>query len=120
MTVAAIFRFEFWFVWCVVLAAFLGASWRPLCVLRASLGVLWRSFGAPWGDIWGSLEVLLAALGCLGGPLGVLWVSKGAPGSLLGASGAISGIFREIPGALLASILLLFACFFGYFSDAVF
>ena len=91
-----------------------------MCVLRASLGVLWGSFGAPWGDIWGSLEVLLAALGCLGGPLGVLWVSKGAPGSLLGASGAISGIFREIPGALLPSMLLLFACFFGYFSGAVF
>ena len=62
----------------------------------------------------------MAALGCLGGPLGVLWVSNGAPGSLLGASGAISGIFREIPGALLASILVLFASFFGYFSDAVF
>ena len=62
----------------------------------------------------------MAALGCLGGPLGILWVSKSAPGSLLGASGAISGIFREIPGALLASNLLLFACFFGYFSDAVF
>ena len=78
------------------------------------------SFGAPWNDIWWSLEVLQAAFGCLKGPLEVLWVSKGAPGSLLDASGAISGIFREIPGALLASILLLFACVFGYFSDTVF
>ena len=102
------------------MAAFLGVFWRPLWVLRASLGLLWGSFGAPWGDIWRSSEVLLADLGCLGGPLGVLWVSKGSPGSLLGASGAISGIFREIPGALLASILLLFACFFCHFSHAVF
>ena len=102
------------------MAAFSGVFWRPLWVLRASLGFLWGSFGAPWGDIWGSLEVLLAALGCLGGPLGVLWVSKGAPGSPLGASGPISGIFREIPGAILASIWLLLACFFGYFSGAVF
>ena len=62
----------------------------------------------------------MAALGCLGGPLGILWVSKGAPGSLLGASGAISGIFREIPGAFLTSILLLVARFLGYFSEAVF
>ena len=98
----------------------MGVFWRPLWVLRASLGLLWGSFGAPWGDTWGSLEVLLAALGCLGGPLGVLWVSKGGPGSPLGASGPISGIFREIPGALLASFWLLFACVFGYFSGAVF
>ena len=120
MAVASIFRFEFWFVWCIVLARFLGAFCRPLWVLRASLGVLWGSFGAPWGDIWGCLDVLLAALGCLGGPLGVLWVSKGGPGSPLSASGPISGIFLELPGALLASFWLLFACFFCYFSGAAF
>ena len=86
-----------------------GVSWSPW-------GVIWGSLG----DIWGSLEVILAALGCLGGPSGVLWVSKGGPGSPLDASGPISGIFREIPGALLASFWVLFACFFGYFSGAVF
>ena len=74
----------------------------------------------PWGSFGGPFGILLATLGCLGGSLGTLWVSKGAPGSLLGASGAISGIFREIPGAILASILVLFACCFGKFSDAVF
>ena len=84
-------------------------------VIWGSLGVLWRSFWTPRGDIEGSLEVLLAALGCLGGPLGVLWVSKGATGSPLGASGLISGILREIPGALLASFSVLFAYFLGVF-----
>ena len=90
------------------------AFWVP----RASPGDLLPSFGGALGDFLASSDVLLAAVGYLGGPLGVLWVSKGAPGSLLGASGPISGIFREIPGALLASILLLFASFFGYFSEA--
>ena len=98
MAVASIFRFEFWFVWCVVLATFLGAFWMPLWVLRASLGVLWGSFGAPLADFWGSLD----ALGLLWGALGAVWGSNGAPGTSLGASGPISGIFREIPGGLLA------------------
>ena len=91
MTVASIFHFEFWFLWGVVLHAILVAFWRPLWILREPLGVLWGSFGDP-------LDVLLAAVGCLGGPLG----SQGAPGTSLGASGAISGIFREIMGGLLA------------------
>ena len=76
------------------------------------LGSFGGHFGRPGVTFEGLWRSLLAALGCLGGPLGVLWVSKGAPGSLLGASGAISGIVWEIPGALLASILRLFACFF--------
>ena len=67
-------------------------------MLRASLGVFWGSFGGPLGDFLGSLDAVLAAVGCLG----VLWGSHGSPGTSLGGSGAISGIFREILGGLLA------------------
>ena len=98
MMVAWISYFEFGFLWGVVLNAFLGALWRPLWRLRASLGVFWGSFGGPLGDFLGSLDVLLAAVGCLGRPLGV----QGGSWESLGASGAISGIFREILGRLLA------------------
>ena len=72
MAFSSIFHFKFWFRWGVVLAAFLGAFWRPLWVLKASLGLLGGSFGGPWGDFLGSLEVLLAPVGCLRGPLGIL------------------------------------------------
>ena len=44
-------------------------------VLGTSLGVLWGSFGGPLGDFLGSLDVLLTAVGCLGGPLGIPGVS---------------------------------------------
>ena len=84
------------------------------------MGSFGGHFGRPGVTFEGLWRSLLAALGCLGGPLGALWVSKGAPGSPLCARGPISRIFREIPGALLASLLLLFACFLGYFSEAVF
>ena len=90
----------------------LEAFWIP----RASLGVLLGSFGGALSDLFGSSDVPRAAVGCLGGPLG----RQGAPRSSLGASGLISGIFREIPGALLASFWLFFACFFGYFLGSVF
>ena len=76
----------------------MGGIWRPLWILRAPLRVLWGSFGGPLGDFLGSLDVLLAAVGALG----VLWASQAAPGTSLGALGVISGIFREIPGGLLA------------------
>ena len=82
MTVASIFYFEFGFLWGVVSNAFLGALWRPLWRLRASLGVFWGSFGGPLGDFLGSLDVLLAAVGCLGGPLGVPRGSWDVPGRL--------------------------------------
>ena len=62
MTFSSIFHFKFWFRRGVVFAAFLGAFWRPLWVLRASLGLLGGSFGGPWGDFLGSLEGLLAAV----------------------------------------------------------
>ena len=52
--------------------------------------------------------------------MGVVWGSQGAPRSSLGAAGLISGIFREIPGALLAPFWAHFSCFFGSFSGSVF
>ena len=67
-------------------------------MLMASLGVFWGSFGGPLGDFLGSLDVFWL----LWGALGVLWGSQGSPGTSLGGSGAISGIFREILGGLLA------------------
>ena len=89
---------------------------EPLWLLGASLAPLWASFEAPWGHFLGSLEVLLAAVGCLRGPLG----SLGVPGTFLGDSGAISGIFREIPGGLLARFWDGLWCFFALFLDFVF
>ena len=98
MPFSSIFHFKFRFRRGVVLNVFVGAFWRPLRGLRAALGFLGRSLGGPWGDFFGSLEVLLAAVGCLRGTLGI----PGVPGTFLGDSGAISGIFRETPGGLLA------------------
>ena len=98
MTVASIFYFEFWFLWGVVLSASFVAFWRPLWILRASLGLFWGHLGVRWVTFWG----LWTSFWLLWGALGVLRGSKGAPGTSLGASGVISGIFREIPGGLLA------------------
>ena len=98
------------------MAAFLGIFWRPLWVLRASLGFLWGSFGAAWGHFLGSLEVLLAAVGCLRGPLGI----PGGSWDVLGRLGGISGIFREIPGGLLASFWVHVCCFFALLLGFVF
>ena len=47
MTVASIFYFEFWFLWGVVLNAFLVAFWSfvdPKGVPWSLLGVIWGSF----------------------------------------------------------------------------
>ena len=52
MTVASIFYFEFWFLWGVVLNAFLVAFWRPFWILRvlwSLLGIIWGSFGRLFG-----------------------------------------------------------------------
>ena len=116
MTVASIFHFEFWFLWGVVFGAFLGAFWRPVWILRASLGALCGSFGAPLDVFFASLDVLLVAVGCIG----VLWASQGAPGTYLGGSGVISGIFREILGGLLVPFWTHCWSFFRVFLDFVF
>ena len=60
-------------------------------MLMASLGVFWGSFGGPLGDFLGSLDAVLAAVGCLGGPLGIPGVSWDVPGRLWGD-------FRDFPG----------------------
>ena len=95
------------------MAAFLGVFWRPLWVLRASLGLLWGSFGASWSDIWGSLEVLLAAVGCLRGPL---WI----PGGSWEGLGRLGCDFRDFPGnsgrpfgSILGSFFVFFRSFVG-------
>ena len=113
MTVASIFHFEFWFLWGIGLGAFLGAFWRALWVLRASLGVLCGSFCGLFGDFLGSLDVLLVAVGVLGGRLRVPWGSLDVPGRL-GAD------FRDFPGNsgtpfgfILGSFLVFFRSFLG-------
>ena len=108
MTVASFCNFEFWFLWCVVLRALVGGFWRPLWILRASLGVFWGSFGGPLSDFLGSLDVLLGAVGCLEVPLGVPGGSWDVPRRL--------GIdFRDFPGNSgrpFGSILRSFLVFF--------
>ena len=83
-----------------------GVSGTPWGVILKVLGVtfwgLWRSFWLLWGA------------------LGVLWGSLGVPGTFLGDSGAISGIFREIPGGLLAPFWDDFWYFFAHFVGFVF
>ena len=71
------------------------------------------SFGDPLGDFLGSLDVLLAAVGCLGGPLGIPGVSW----DLLGRLGCD---FRDFPGnsgrpfgSILRSFLVFFRFLFG-------
>ena len=112
-TVASIFYFEFWFLCRVVLTPFFVAFWRPFWLLRASLGVFSWSFGGPLGDFLGSLDVLLAAVGCLGGPLGIPRVSW----DLLGRLGCD---FRDFPGnsgrpfgLILSSFVVFFRSFLG-------
>ena len=66
-------------------------------------GVPWTllgSFGGPLGDFLGSLDVLLAAVGCLGRPLGLQGGSWDVPGRL-------GGDFRDFPGGLLAPFCIL-------------
>ena len=69
----------------------LDAFWRPLWVLRASVGFICWSFADPLDDFLASLEVLLGAVGCLGVPLGVLGGSWDAPGRL-------GSEFHDYPG----------------------
>ena len=113
MTVASIFHFEFWFLWGIGLGAFLSAFWRALWVLRACLGVLWGSFGGSLGDFLGSLDVLLVAVGVLGGRLRV-------PRGSLDVPGRLGSDFRDFPGnsgrpfgCILGSFVVFFGSFFG-------
>ena len=74
----------------------------PKGVPWSLLGVIW----GPLGDFLGSLDVLLAAVGCLGGP----WRSWDVPGRL-------GGDFRDFPGnsgRSFGSILNSFLVFFGF------
>ena len=89
-------------------------------MLRASLGVFWGSFGGPVGHFLGSLDVLLGAVGCLGGPLGITGVSW----DLLGRLGCD---FRDFPGnsgrpfgSILRSFLVFFPSFVGLCFFSVF
>ena len=84
MTFASIFYLAFWFLSGIVSSPFLGAFWRLLWLLRASLRVLWGSFGGPWSDFLGSLELLLAAEAYLRGSLGVPEGSWDVPSRLGG------------------------------------
>ena len=94
MTLASIFQCEIWFLWDVVSGSFLGVFWKPLRVLRASLGILRCSFGGPGAAFLGSSEVILAAEACLRGPLGVpgglaaTRLPRSVPGDALGVFGA--------------------------------
>ena len=81
----------------------------PKGVPWSLLGVIW----GPLGDFLGSLDVLLAAVGSLGGPLGIPGVSW----DLLGRLGCD---FRDFPGnsgrpfgSILRSCLVLFRSLFG-------
>ena len=76
----------------------------PKGVPWSLLGVIW----GPLGDFLGSLDVLLADVGSLGGPLGIPGVSW----DLLGRLGCD---FRDFPGnsgrpfgSILSSLLLFF------------
>ena len=77
----------------------------PKGVPWSLLGVIW----GPLGDFLGSLDVLLAAVGSLGGPLGIPGVSWDVPGRLWGDF----SVFPGNSGRLFVSIL---RSFFGVFS----
>ena len=77
------------------------------------MGSPWIPFGGPWGHFLRSLEVLLAAVGCLGGPLRI-------PAGTWVVLGRLGGDFRDFPGnfgrpfgSILGSFLLFFRSFFG-------
>ena len=117
--------------------------------LQISTDVLVRSFGSLGGRfrcLWERFGVLGVSVW---GPLGVIWVLWGRPGGMrggpgedyggvlkqnpvqnlgqepspgtsLGGSGVISGIFPEIPGGLLGLFRGHFWCFFRFFLGFVF
>ena len=81
----------------------------PKGVPWSLLGVIW----GPLGDFLGSLDVLLAAVGSLGGPLGIPGVSW----DLLGRLGCDFRDFRGNSGrrfgSILRSFFMFFRCFVG-------
>ena len=79
-----------------------GAPW-------SLLGVIWRTLG----DFLGSLEVLLAAVGSLGGPLGIPGVSWDVPGRLWGDFRDFPGNSGRPSGLILKSFLVFFRSFVG-------
>ena len=84
----------------------------PQGVPWSLLGVIW----GPLGDFLDSLDVLLAAVGSLGGPLGIPGVCWDVPGRLWGD-------FRDFPGnsgTPLGSILSYFLMFFPLFFNVDF
>ena len=81
----------------------------PKGVPWSLLGVIW----GPLGDFLGSLDVLLAAVGSLGGPLGIPGVSWDVPGRLWGDFRDFSGNSGRPCGSILKSFLVFFRSLFG-------
>ena len=107
MTFASIFHFEFWFLWCVVLGAFLEAFAGPEGVPWTPLGVIWGSFG------W--------LFGLFGGPFGCCGVPWGPFGGAWDVPGRLGGDFQVFPGnswmsfgSILASLFVCSSLFSGF------
>ena len=73
------------------------------------------SFGGPLGDFLGSLDAVLAAVGCLGGPLGL-------PGGSWDVLERLGSDFRDFPGnsgrpfgSILRPFLVFFRSLFGVY-----
>ena len=94
--------------------------WLPfgaLWIQRASLGVLSESFGGPLGD-WGSLDVLLGAVGCLEDLLVVPGSSWEVPGRLGGDFWDLLGNSGRPFGSILGPFLVFCSvCFWPMFFD---
>ena len=72
-------------------------------------GTPWGVIWGPWGDLLGSLEIFLAAVGCLRGPLGI-------PGGSWDVLGRLGGDFQDFLGQFREAFWLDFGMFFGVFS----
>ena len=86
-------------------------------------GVPWSLLGAIWGalgDFLRSLDVLLAAVGSLGGPLGIPGVSWDVPGRLWGNFQDFPGNSGRPFGSILGSFFVLCLGFvFGLIFEAI-